>query len=75
MDRSTRTPPPAGSLVLAAAGSLLLAPAAPAQPAETTTIDEIVMYALDSDTRDLLRYEFISDSFTVIGRGIPECCG
>jgi hypothetical protein len=43
-----------------------LAIAIPAR-AQTTDLDDLVMYAIDADTHELIRYEFNSDSYVRIG--------
>ena len=44
--------------------SLCLMPAVQANP---TQVDELVMYSIDADTDELLRYQFETDEFSVIG--------
>ena len=36
--------------------------------AQDTQIDDVIMYGIDADTFNLLRYEFSTDTFTIVGK-------
>jgi hypothetical protein len=57
-------------LTLTAIGALLLT--TQAAPAQTTPIEEVVMYGIDQGTNELLRYEFATDTFTRIGEVVDQ---
>ncbi len=57
----------AGVLLSALAGSAVLWGAGEGNPPHLTDIEEVIMYGVDADTYELLRYEFSTEAFTAIG--------
>jgi len=60
-----------GGLAALVAAAALLAPAAPGH-AQATDLSEVVMYGIDADTNELLRYSFETDEFVRIGAIVSE---
>ena len=52
---------------LALAGMLTLGVSAAFAETPVTLLEEVVMYAIDSDTNELVRYDFGTDTLTRIG--------
>jgi hypothetical protein len=56
-----------GSVGCVSAGTAVLWGAGEGDPPHLTQIEEIIMYGIDADTHELLRYEFGTDTYTQIG--------
>ncbi|MHC5006700.1 MAG: hypothetical protein ACYTGF_04990 [Planctomycetota bacterium] len=56
-----------GGVVCVSAGTAVLWGAGEGDPPHLTQIEEIIMYGVDADTHELLRYEFSTDAYTPIG--------
>jgi hypothetical protein len=54
-------------LVLVVAGAVVASGAGEDDPPPTTVIDDVIMYGVDDDTDQLLRYAFGADDYYVVG--------
>ncbi|MHC4421680.1 MAG: hypothetical protein ACYS1E_13920 [Planctomycetota bacterium] len=56
-----------GSVVCVSVGTAVLWGAGDGNPPHLTQIEEVIMYGVDADTHELLRYEFSTDAYIPIG--------
>jgi hypothetical protein len=57
----------AGAIIALTPRTTTLNAAGDGEPAQLTQIDEVIMYGIDADTYELLRYNFATDEYVIIG--------